>query len=90
MSQLKRLITQYQEKRWIGKKTSNRHTFTKGGLGVKSVYIDIEPGVQIGNSNIRIQTDLILDLTWPLVYVLIHMGDWCMLVDTSMRNFRRM
>jgi transposase InsO family protein len=28
-SQLKRLITQYREKRWIGKKTSNRHTFTK-------------------------------------------------------------
>ena len=28
-SQLKRLIAQYREKRWIGKVTPNRHTFTK-------------------------------------------------------------
>jgi len=28
-SQLKRLIAQYREKRWIGRSASNRHTFTK-------------------------------------------------------------
>ena len=27
--QLKRLIAQYREKRWIGRKVSNRHTFMK-------------------------------------------------------------
>src|SRR5665647_2664513 len=28
-SQLKRLIAQYREKKWIGRVTSNRHTFAK-------------------------------------------------------------
>jgi hypothetical protein len=28
-SQLKRLIAQYRDKRWIGRSASNRHTFTK-------------------------------------------------------------